>query len=150
VRDALERAGVRVIEDRALELRFRGSPLWVVGVSDAHGRVPRVARAFAGVPSDVPVLVVTHSPDVFPRLPEQAALTLAGHTHGGQVAIPGLRARVIPSRFGARYARGLITERGRLLFVHPGIGTSRWPVRLGARPEVTLLELRAGRPAAYA
>jgi predicted MPP superfamily phosphohydrolase len=140
---ALEAAGVTLLEDRALELRFNDAPLWVVGVSDSHERQPDVKAAFAEVPPDARALVITHSPDAFPRLPDQAALTLAGHTHGGQVAIPGLRARFIPSRFGARYARGFVEERRRLLFVHPGIGTSRWRLRLGARPEVTLLTLRA-------
>ena len=140
---ALEAAGVTLLEDRSVELRFNGAPLWVVGVSDSHKRQPDVGRPSPGCPRRPRALVITHSPDAFPRLPDQAALTLAGHTHGGQIAIPGLRARFIPSRFGARYARGFVAERGRLLFVHPGIGTSRLTLRLGARPEVTLLVLRA-------
>jgi predicted MPP superfamily phosphohydrolase len=70
------------------------------------------------------------------------ALTLAGHTHGGQVDLPILSERIIPSRFGARYKAGLIEEGGRLLFVSAGVGTSRLPIRFRAAPEVPVLLLR--------
>src|SRR5262249_7692173 len=86
-------------------------------------------------------VVLTHNPDVFPRVPARAVLTLAGHTHGGQVALPILGRPVVPSRFGQRYAIGHIEEEGRDLFVTPGIGTSIIPVRFGVPPEISLLTL---------
>jgi predicted MPP superfamily phosphohydrolase len=95
------------------------------------------------VPEHAAVLVLTHQPDVFPRVDARAALTLAGHTHGGQVNLPLVRGRVIPSRFGTRYARGHVVEGGRHLYVTSGVGTSRLPVRLLAPPEIVLLTLRA-------
>ena len=72
------------------------------------------------------------------------ALTLSGHTHGGQVDVPVLKRVWTPSRFGERYAGGHVVERGRHLVVSRGVGTSRLPVRLGVPPEVWLLTLRAG------
>ncbi len=91
------------------------------------------------------MIVATHSPDVFPALPQQVALTLAGHTHAGQANIPGLRSRWTPSRFGARYAQRVVRDGPKTLYVHPGIGTSKLPLRLGAPPEVSVLTLRARR-----
>jgi predicted MPP superfamily phosphohydrolase len=141
----LERAGITVLENRAL----RAGGLWLAGISDAASAHPEPERALAGVPDAAPVVAITHSPDVFPMVPKRVALTLAGHTHAGQLNIPLLRRRLIPSRFGDRYRSGLIEEGGRRLFVHPGIGTSRIPVRLRATPEVTILELRRGPATHY-
>jgi predicted MPP superfamily phosphohydrolase len=70
-------------------------------------------------------------------------LTVSGHTHGGQVNLPGLRARMIPSRYGDRYARGHVVEGGRHLYVTSGVGTSTHPVRFARPPEVVVLELRS-------
>ena len=84
---------------------------------------------------------MTHNPDVFPDVPARVALTLAGHTHGGQVRFPFVGAPVVPSRFGPRYAQGLVTEGGRHLFVTSGLGTSIFPVRFRVPPEIALLRL---------
>jgi predicted MPP superfamily phosphohydrolase len=146
VADALQTAGFALLENAARSLPIRGRRLWIAGVSDAHSSDPQPAHALATVPEADPVIVLTHSPDVFPRIPDRVALTLAGHTHGGQVAAPArLRARIIPSRFGTRYDRGHIVEDGRHLYVTSGVGTSGWPIRLGIAPEVVLLTLRAPR-----
>jgi predicted MPP superfamily phosphohydrolase len=85
--------------------------------------------------------VLTHNPDVFPEIPDRISLTLAGHTHGGQVNLPIIGRLVVPSQFGQRYAYGLVEENGRKLFVTSGIGTSILPVRFRVPPEVALLTL---------
>jgi len=142
---ALRDAGFAVLEDEPEPLTLRGRRAWVAGLADATTERPDPAAALAGVPDGEPLLVLTHNPDAFALVPARAALTMAGHTHGGQVAVPRLRARVIPSRFGERYARGHIVEGGRHLVVTSGVGTSRWPIRLLASPEVLLLRLRPAR-----
>jgi predicted MPP superfamily phosphohydrolase len=88
-------------------------------------------------------LCFTHSPDIFDALPPVCALTIAGHTHGGQVWLPmlGRPAVALVSRFGQRYAIGIIREGGRTLFVSSGIGTSGLPLRFGVPPEISLLTL---------
>jgi predicted MPP superfamily phosphohydrolase len=136
---ALRDAGVTVLENEAVEVS-RG--LWVAGVADAMERRPDLAAALSAVPEDAPVILLSHDPDVFPRVPARAALTLSGHTHGAQVDLPILRHRWTPSRFGAHYAGGVFQEDGRVLFVSRGVGTSRLPVRFRAPPEVAMLELR--------
>jgi predicted MPP superfamily phosphohydrolase len=85
------------------------------------------------------VLIATHNPDLFPSVPERVALTLAGHTHGGQVYIPFIGRLIVPSRYGERFAIGHVVEGGRHLFVTPGVGTSIVPVRFLVPPEVSVL-----------
>ena len=91
-----------------------------------------------------PLIVLSHSPDVFPWLPGRVALTLAAHTHGGQVRLPGIGSPIVPSSFGQRFVRGEIVEGGRHLFVNTGIGTSIIPVRFGVPPEISILTLNRG------
>jgi predicted MPP superfamily phosphohydrolase len=88
-------------------------------------------------------LILSHSPDVFPELPADIGLTLAGHTHCGQIAPPLLGPIVTASRYGRRFACGLIREGGRSLIVTAGLGTSGLPLRLGAEPDLWLLTLRS-------
>lgn len=147
VREALAHAGVRVLEDDAVAVGRPPRRLWLAGLADATRRDPDVLGTLAAVPEDEPLLVLSHDPDLFPHVPARAALTVSGHTHGGQVAIPGLRARVIPSRYGERYARGHVVEDGRHLYVTTGVGTSTHPIRLGAPPEIVVLRLRGPRGA---
>ena len=101
-------------------------------------RRPDVRKALENAGN--PVLVITHSPDIFPQVPERAALTLAGHTHGGQVALPLLGALLVPSAFGKRYEGGLTVENGKRLLVSRGLGTSLLPVRFNCRPEIDVAE----------
>ena len=136
---ALERAGIRVLENDAA----RAGDVWFAGVGDARMRLADPDAALADVPDGEPVVLLTHDPDVFPAVPGRVALTVAGHLHGGQVGIPLLRRRVIPSRHGERYARGHVEEGGRHLYVTQGVGESSHPFRLAAPPEIVLIELRS-------
>lgn len=143
VRDALEGAGIRVLENDATPIADGPRRFWVAGLADLWTRPVSIPRALARVPAEEPVLLLTHSPDVFPDVPPRVALTLAGHTHGGQVALPVLGRLVVPSRYGQRYAQGLVVEDGRLLFVSTGIGTSLLPVRFRVPPEISVVTLSA-------
>jgi hypothetical protein len=139
---ALSAVGITVLEDRAVELHTPGGSFWVAGLADLRHRRPDLGAALREVPRDAPVLVLSHDPDMFPGVPNRVSLTLSGHTHGGQVAIPLLRRPMLPSYYGERYARGHIVEHGRHLLVTSGVGTSGLPVRLLAPPEVLVLTLR--------
>jgi predicted MPP superfamily phosphohydrolase len=143
---ALESAGIEVLENRAVPVDAPGGRLWVAGLADMRHRRPDVARTLRDVPDDArePVLLLSHDPDTHPAVPARVALTLSGHVHGGQVAIPVLRRPAIPSYHGERYARRHHDDGGRRLYVSSGLGTSGMPVRLFAPPEVVLLELRSG------
>jgi hypothetical protein len=75
-------------------------------------------------------------------VPDRVALTVSGHTHGGQVRVLGY-APIVPSRFGARYLYGHIVEEGRNLVVSGGLGCSGVPVRFGSPPEIVVIEVSA-------
>ena len=75
-------------------------------------------------------------------MPDRVALTIAGHTHGGQVRSRG-SAPIVPSRFGQRYVYGHIVEDARHLIVSGGLGCSGLPVRFGVPPEIVLIDVRA-------
>ncbi|HWK27849.1 MAG TPA: metallophosphoesterase [Solirubrobacter sp.] len=139
---ALSAAGITVLENRAVELHARGGSFWVAGLADLRYRRPRVDATLATIPPGAPTILLAHDPDMFAGVPSRVSLTLSGHTHGGQVAIPLLRRPLLPSYYGERYARGHIVEHGRHLIVTSGIGTSGLPIRLFAPPEVLVLTLR--------
>jgi predicted MPP superfamily phosphohydrolase len=141
MRAALESAGVVVLENQSRRVVLRGCDVWIAGIGDFWEGRPDPARAYAGIPPGAPVVALTHNPDVFPVLPPRAALVVAGHTHGGQVDLPLLGRRVVPSQYGERYAIGHVVEGGRHLFVTPGIGMSILPVRFGVTPEISRLTL---------
>jgi predicted MPP superfamily phosphohydrolase len=143
VRKALEAQGIRVLDKESAQLAYKGTMFWLGGIADhmTQDSNPTLPLLRSGVPADAPLIFITHGPDVFPDVPPQAALTLAGHTHGGQVRLPFIGAPVVPSRFGQRFAAGHIVEDGRHLFVTTGLGTSILPLRFGIPPEIVLLTL---------
>jgi uncharacterized protein len=134
---ALRDADITVLENRAIKT----GDVHIAGLADLRMRRPDLPGTLAQVPNDEPVILLAHDPDVFPFVPHRVALTLSGHTHGGQVAIPVLRRPAIPSYYGERYARGHVVEDGRHLYISSGLGTSGLPVRLLAPPEVVILQL---------
>lgn len=142
IRGVLESAGIRVLENASTEIVHGGGRFYLVGFGDAFTTTPDVTAALANIPREARALCFTHSPDVFPSLPETCALTIAGHTHGGQVWLPFLGRRIVPSRYGERYAAGLVHEDGKILFVSTGIGTSIIPVRFAVPPEISILNVR--------
>jgi uncharacterized protein len=146
VQRALGSVGIRVLEDTAVRLATPSGPVWVVGVSDMLTGPHDITRAISAVADrHTPVLLITHNPDLFPEVPDRVTLTLAGDTHGGQVRLPLLGAPVVRSRFGQRYAAGLVVEQGRHLFVSTGIGTTNIPVRIGVPPTIFVLTLTRAR-----
>jgi predicted MPP superfamily phosphohydrolase len=140
-------AGLRVLENDAARVERDGQALWLVGLADLWTRPQDITGTLAKVTDDAPVVAFTHNPDIFPRIPPRVALTLAGHTHGGQVWLPFVGRAVVPSEYKQRYAEGHVVEGGRHLYVTPGVGTSIYPVRFQVPPEITVLTLRSA-PAA--
>jgi predicted MPP superfamily phosphohydrolase len=144
----MEVAGIPVLEDDATPLSSEGCAFWLVGVGDYWEGKHDIRAALAKVHDAAPVVVFTHNPDIFPEVPASVNLTIAGHTHGGQVYLPGLGRLVVPSQFGERYAIGHVEEQGRHLFVSAGLGTSILPVRFLVPPEISVITVRP--PAAEA
>jgi uncharacterized protein len=142
VRRGLEANGIKVLENEVVEVKGRGSSVWLAGLADLWTRAQNIERTVAKVPSGQPLIALTHNPDIFPSVPERVPLMLAGHTHGGQVRFPFIGTVIEPSRFGDRFVRGHVFENNHHLFVTTGIGTSIIPVRFGVPPEIVLLTVR--------
>jgi predicted MPP superfamily phosphohydrolase len=151
VRAALSDARIPVLENKAIALVQDGRPFWLVGLGDqlAHrmgrrhiGGVDDLRGALRQVSDDSPTILLAHEPFVFSRAPERIALTLCGHTHGGQVRLPIVGAPFYPSMHGAKpYVYGLYSEGPRRLIVSGGLGTSHLPVRFMCPPEVVCVTL---------
>lgn len=142
IKRALRGAGIAVLENNAHLVQYKGKSFWVVGIADLWTRKPDIEGGLHQVENNDPVLLITHNPDIFPDVPQRVSLTLAGHTHGGQVNLPLAGRLVVPSKYGQRYAMGHIVEDGRHLFVGGGVGTSILPVRFRVPPEVVILTLQ--------
>ena len=140
---ALTENGMTLLEDASTALQIGECRFTLVGISDYWEGPHDVDKAFAGVEAGAPAIAFTHNPDVFPELPMPISLAIAGHTHGGQVNLPGLGRPIVPSAYGERFAAGVIRETGQDYFVSTGIGTSILPVRFRVPPEVAIVELRA-------
>lgn len=142
VRRALRSIDVKVLENDAVPLDWTGHRIWLAGLADQMAYITR-PRGHRGaddlqgtlrqVRDEGPVIMLAHEPYAFHRMPERVALTLSGHTHGGQVVLPIVGPLVTPSR---RYNYGHIVETGRNLIVSGGLGTSGVPARLGVPPEI--------------
>jgi len=137
--------GIRFLRTRAERLQFGGATLNLVGVDYQPSRKPYLAGADRLIdPASFNVLL-SHNPDVFPVAARQGYnLTIAGHTHGGQVRVEILRQDVNVARFFTPYVDGLYRRGDAAIFVSRGIGTIALPARIGAPPEVNLLRLCRG------
>ena len=140
---ALEGAGITVLENKAAALQLPGGRAWIAGIADDTTRTPNPAGVVGRLPADEPVIALTHDPAVFPEMPRRVAVTFAGHTHGGQVALPGFGALVNFSRAPLRHSYGLIEESGKHMYVTSGIGTSLLPIRFNMPPEIVIFTLSA-------
>jgi hypothetical protein len=148
LRALYERCGVRVIDNEAAVLERGGGRLALAGIDDWNIGTPRLdealERARAQAPG-APIVLASHNPDAFFAAARRGvALVLAGHTHGGQVRIPGRPVLVRMSRY--RLDEGRFRAEGCELVVSRGLGASGLPVRLFCPPEAVLVTLRVGAP----
>jgi uncharacterized protein len=150
VRRALEQVKIPVMENDAVLLGDKGRRFWLAGLGDqiayrlGHDKfrgVDDLPGTLAKITTDDPVILMVHEPDIFTEVPGRVALTLAGHTHGGQIRLPLIWPAFVPSAYGARFAYGHIVENERHMIVSGGIGTSEVPLRLGVPPEILRVEL---------
>jgi predicted MPP superfamily phosphohydrolase len=146
-----EEAGIRVLANRATRLPH-GSGVWLCGTESMLAyRSLRGVWRFRGADDlaatlaplaadDAPAILMAHEPDQFVNVPARVGLTLSGHTHGGQIRLFGW-SPVVGSRYGQRFAYGLVEEEGRRLVVSGGLGCSVMPVRFGVTPEILRIRL---------
>lgn len=134
---ALEARGIAVLRNEAI----RHGPLRIGVVDDdftGHDDVPATFAALDALGAG-PSVVVSHTPDILPQLPRPVSAVFAGHTHCGQISLPVIGPVSTMSRYGDRFACGMIRDSGQVLFVSAGLGTSLLPLRYGAPPDVWLV-----------
>jgi hypothetical protein len=137
-RRALARAGIRLLDNQAVQI----GPVAVGGLDDDftdRADLPATLAALRAL--EGPRLLLSHSPDPFADPAPDVFLMLAGHTHCGQIAPPLVGPLSTMSEYGRRYACGVVREGGRTLVVTAGLGTSGIPLRLGAVPDMWLVEI---------
>jgi predicted MPP superfamily phosphohydrolase len=141
---ALESHGIPVLRNRSQPLEQNGSRLWFCGLDSLKGN-PNLDLALRSVPKSDPVVLLVHEPDFADEAARHSIdLQLSGHSHGGQVWLPGIGAPWLP-KYARKYPRGQYTVGALPLYTNIGLGTIRIPVRLNCRPEVSLFTLRAAK-----
>jgi len=145
-RQVMNQSGVVPLWNRGMRLQRGSSSLWLAGVDDLSAGQPDLEAALSGVREDEPAVLLSHHPDLFCESAYAGVdLTLAGHTHGGQITWFGralLNGRH-HTQFG--YWQGQHSAEGAQLLVGRGVGVCVLPVRVAAAPEVLLIELRTSR-----
>lgn len=150
VRDALRNVGVPLLQNEAVHIASADQHFWLAGLDDqlAHWLGSHRFRGeddlpgtLARINTDDPVILLAHEPDIFVRVPARVALTIAGHTHGGQIRLPFGPPLWVPSAYGVRFAYGHIVENRRHMIVSAGLGCSGVPLRLGVPPEIVRVTL---------
>ena len=134
----IESWGLEVLHDRHVVLG--DGALVLAGIDDLVRGTPNLERALAGAPPGVPILLASHNPDVFLRAARLGVdLVLSGHTHGGQLRLPGLPPPLTMSRY--RLSDGHYLYRGGQLVIGHGLGAVGVPLRVGCPPQAVLLTL---------
>jgi predicted MPP superfamily phosphohydrolase len=137
----LRRHGIVVLDNEQRAVIFDGRVIDIVGIPDARVQRPRSKQVLAGLSPNQPTIVLAHDPVWFAAVPAGPHLTLAGHTHGGQVSLPVLGVVKNSSKAPLRWSHGLIAERGQYLYVTSGVGTSGVPWRWRVPAEFVVLDL---------
>lgn len=138
VQPVLQRCGVQMLTNESAQIR---DDLWVVGIDDVLLGKSDLDAGFRNVPDGTRVIALWHEPDVAKRMvPYKPLILLSGHTHGGQVRLPGIGPLATPD-LGKRYVAGKFDIEGMPLYVSRGIGMYRPPVRFNCRPELVILHV---------
>lgn len=138
---ALAAHGIRVLRNEAARVSLPDGAVRVAGLDDGWTGRADLGRALDAAAGEEPLLLLCHVPDAFAAVPSEVALTIAGHTHGGQVCLPGFGPVRTVSALPRHQVYGLSEVDGRHLYVSGGVGTTALPIRFARPPEIALLTL---------
>jgi predicted MPP superfamily phosphohydrolase len=154
---ALEAVGIPVLANDAHRITADGHDFWLTGTDSmltgpemGYPRGPGIWKGrddikatIAKTDASAPIIHMAHEPDMFPHVPDHVALTLSGHTHGGQVWLPILGRPMVTSTYGQTYAYGHVVKDDRHIVISGGLGCSHLPIRFGVPPEIVLLDVKS-------
>ncbi len=136
----LEDMGIRVLMNESVALTRGGEQIYLAGIDDAHFfGVENLEKALSEVPADAPTLLLSHTPEVFRQAAHSGVdLLLCGHTHGGQICLPGRIPLLLDAAIPRQLGRGPWRYRDMLGYTSPGAGTSIAEVRINCPAEITV------------
>ena len=153
---ASERAmGWRVLDDESAFIYRGGDSIAITGISFSQelqekrhaSHLPDIGitDAYNGLNSNIFNITISHIPQLWEQIIELgiADITLSGHIHAMQIKLPIGQRGISPSQIKHKWWSGLYEESGRWLYINDGIGCAMWPMRIGARPEITVIELKS-------
>lgn len=135
------KAGIQVLLNGSQKV---ADSVWLVGLDDALAGEPDLSQAFTGLPPGAPCVALFHSPAIAGELGGRCPVALTGHTHGGQVRLPGVGALWLPPGSGP-YEAGWYDVKGTRMYVSRGLGNSILDVRFLCRPELAIITLTGDR-----
>jgi predicted MPP superfamily phosphohydrolase len=143
----LERDGLPILLNETAEIRRGGDSLWIAGVDDPHYfQTHDLAGTRTKAPADAFVILLSHSPETYAEAAAQGfALQLSGHTHGGQICLPGGRHVVVPCKSPRRFIAGAWQHGSLQGYTSRGTGACGVAARWNCPPEITLHTLRRAK-----
>ena len=142
IRLGLEERGIPVLINEGIPIHSGHDSFYMAGIDDGWSGQPDLDQALSNWSMGMPTVLLMHEPDFWDQLSSdpRISLQLSGHSHGGQVRLPGYGAPILPE-YGRIYDQGLFHKNGNWLYVNRGIGVVPPPVRLNCRPEITEITL---------
>ena len=138
ITNIFEENNINVLNNTNKKLLINGKTVYIAGIQYKPDRI-QIDNAIDD--TQKPLIMLTHSPDEFKKIPQNHVnLILAGHTHGGQIRIPLIGPLFTASCYGDKYAKGFIEEEGKKMITTTGIGTSILPIRFNCPPEIIVIE----------
>lgn len=141
---ALEQMGVEMLINEAFELRRDGNSIWLAGTDDSYDfRCDDLTAALAPIPQHAFRVLMAHAPDLYEEAAQAGVdLYLCGHTHAGQIRLPGIGSVISNSDAPRAYTAGYWRHHRMHGYTSAGIGCSMLPIRFNCPPEIVLIELR--------
>ena len=140
----LEKSGVKFLRNDYAAINIGDSKFYVAGINFSFSKYYNFKRLFSKIPQDAPTILLMHSPEIFPALPQEASVVFSGHTHGGQVRLPFVGALTKSHTiYPDNVEYGLLhSPRGVPIYVTSGIGTSGVTARLFCPPQIEIITLK--------
>jgi uncharacterized protein len=142
-RERMAKAGIALADNKAFWINKDGERIKIGGVGDYLEDIQDLDPTIGDVRKNDFVMLLSHNPDYAERArTDKIDLMFSGHTHGGQVALFGLWAPLVPSIYGQKYRTGLVELHNFKIIISNGIGTITPPVRFFARPQIVIVILK--------
>ena len=136
---ALNRASIIVLLNANRRVVVKNKVIFIAGFEGNHEKaeLERTLRSLSGN-----IILLSHSPSIFENVPSKVSLTLAGHTHGGQIRLPFYGGLFPPKDVDRKISYGLIEENNKKMIVTSGLGTSGASFRINCQPEIVVIEFK--------